>query len=151
MRVPFLPVGIFKRMLLSSVPAAQVVRELTSSATSSQVPSRIPLDQVTRQRQMCVLGAILAHRLGGPRRPFLVLDAPPESGPGSDRELSARVAAVRGYLMAASQTQYALRRQGDRLVLDLPHVQQVVRQWTAEGKPFCLLGARLRVPSVLAD
>jgi hypothetical protein len=138
--VPFLPVGVFKRLLLASVPADKVVRELTSSATSSQTPSRIPLDQVTRQRQIRALAAILSYRLGGTRRPFLVLDAPPDSGPQADRELSARVAALRGYLMAANTTEYALRRDGARLVLDIPHVRALVEQWTAEGKPFCLLG-----------
>ena len=61
--VPFLPVGIFKRMFLASVPESQFVRVLASSGTSGQTPSRIPLDLATRNRQMKALGAILAHRL----------------------------------------------------------------------------------------
>ncbi len=66
--------GCFSRRF----PESQVVRVLASSGTSSQVPSRIPLDQTTRNRQMKALGAILSHRLGSQRRPFLILDAPPE-------------------------------------------------------------------------
>ena len=116
--VPWLPVGIFKRLYLSSIPESQVVRVLTSSGTSSQVPSRIPLDGTTRNRQMKALGAILSDRLGGQRRPFLILDAPPEKSPDADRQLSARVAGMRGYLMAATEQEYALRRDGDRLLLD---------------------------------
>ncbi|MEI8372071.1 MAG: hypothetical protein WCJ35_04455 [Planctomycetota bacterium] len=138
--VPFLPVGIFKRLYLSSVDESQVVRVLASSGTSSQVPSRIPLDQTTRNRQMKVLGAILSHRLGGQRRPFLILDAPPEKSLDADRELSARVAGMRGYLMAATEQEYALRRDGDRLLLDREKVLAAVQRWKAEGKPFCLLG-----------
>ena len=82
---------------------SQVVRVLASSGTSSQVPSRVPLDQTTRNRQMKALAAILAHRLGGQRRPFLILDAPPEESTSADHELSARVAGMRGYLMAATR------------------------------------------------
>ena len=158
--VPPLPVGIFKRMLLASVPESQIVRVLTSSGTSGQTPSRIPLDQTTRNRQMKALGAILSQRLGGPRRPFLILDAPPDSreqGAGSREKemrllpapcslppapssLSARVAGMRGYLIAATEQEYALRRDGDRLTLDREKLQATVARWTAEGKPFCLLG-----------
>ena len=138
--VPFLPVGIFKRLYLSSVSESQVVRVLASSGTSSQVPSRIPLDQITRNRQMKSLAAILAHRLGAQRRPYLILDAAPEESTHADRQLSARVAGMRGYLMAATEQEYALHRDGDRLRLDREKVLAHVRQWTAEGKPFCLLG-----------
>jgi hypothetical protein len=138
--VPFLPVGIFKRLFLASVPEAQIVRVLASSGTSGQVPSRIPLDQTTRNRQMKALGAILSHRLGGQRRPFLILDAPPSSSSANDRELSARVAGMRGYLIAATEQEYALRREGDCLVLDRNKVLETIARWTAAGKPFCLLG-----------
>jgi hypothetical protein len=138
--VPFLPVNIFKRLLLSSVGDAQVVRMLKSSGTSSQVPSQVPLDPITRNRQIKALGTILSHRLGSRRRPFLILDAPPEKAAQSDRELSARVAGMRGYMMAASEQQYALRRDGDRMILDREKVLALVEHWTAAGAPFCLLG-----------
>lgn len=138
--VPFLPVGIFKRMFLASVAEGQIVRVLASSGTSGQTPSRIPLDQVTRNRQMKALAAILAHRLGAQRRPFLILDAPPDRSALEDSELSARVAGMRGYLMAATEQEYALARDGGRLALDLPRVRAAIARWTAAGKPFCLLG-----------
>jgi len=138
--VPWLPVSIFKRLFLKSVPESQVVRVLTSSGTSGQVPSRLPLDQTTRNRQMKALVAILSHRIGGQRRPFLIVDAPPEESADADRELSARVAGMRGYSMAAKEQEYALRREGDRLLLDRDKVVATVRRWSAEGKPFCLLG-----------
>jgi len=138
--VPPLPAGVFKRLALCSVPQAQLVRTVTSSATSSQVPSRVPLDAVTRARQMRALGAILAHRLGGRRRPFLVLEAPPEAAAASDREISARVAGMRGYLLAATETQHVLRPDGGRAALDREKLVETVRQWTSGGQPFCLLG-----------
>jgi hypothetical protein len=138
--VPFLPVGIFKRMFLSSVPENEVVRVLASSGTSGQTPSRIPLDQITRNRQMKALTAILSHRLGAERRPFLILDAPPDRSASADHELSARVAGMRGYLMAATEQEYALTRNGDRLVLDRDKVRATIARWSTAGKAFCLLG-----------
>ena len=42
--------------------------------------------------------------------------------------------------MAATEREYALRRDGDRLLLDRDKVLAAVRRWTAENKPFCLLG-----------
>ena len=50
-QVPFLPVSIFKRLPLESVGEKEIVRVLKSSATSSQTPSRVVLDRVTRDRQ----------------------------------------------------------------------------------------------------
>ena len=138
--VPFLPVGIFKRLLLSSVPQSEIVRVLTSSATSSQVPSRIPLDQVTRNRQMRTLASILSSLLGVERRAFIVLDAPPDAAANGDQELSARVAGMRGYLMAAAQKEYVLVRDGDHWTLDVDKFRAVVDRWKAEGKRLCLLG-----------
>ena len=57
-----------------------------------------------------------------------------------DRELSARVAGMRGYLMAATEQEYALAREGGRLVLDRDKVQATIARLTAAGKRFCLLG-----------
>jgi hypothetical protein len=70
----------------------------------------------------------------------LILDAPPDRSPAGDHELSARVAGMRGYLIAATEQEYALRRDGDRLVLDRDRVEAAVARWAAAGKPFCLLG-----------
>jgi hypothetical protein len=178
--VPPLPVNIFKRMLLRSVPETEIVRTLSSSTTSSQTPSRIALDGTTRNRQMRALAAILSHRLGRQRRPFIVLDAPPtpyssRSARGSleqpsppdlegqmgqedlsrserntrdlsrserntDTELSARAAALRGYLMAATRTDYVLRREGESLVLDVEELATAVERAKAEAAAPCLLG-----------
>ena len=52
-----------------------VVRVLKSSATSSQTPSRVVLDRVTRDRQMRTLAFLLSALMGSARRPFVVLDA----------------------------------------------------------------------------
>ena len=144
--VPWLPVGIFKRLFLSSVSPSQVVRVLASSGTSSQVPSRIPLDLLTRNRQMKALGAILAHRLGSQRRPFLILDAQSEKSADADRELSARVAGMRGYLMAATEQEYALHRDGDRLLLDREKILAAYVLYEHVVRPLREQGLRVELP-----
>jgi len=138
--VPFLPVSVFKRLLLCSTPQEQIVRVLTSSATSSQTPSRIVLDQVTRNRQMRALTAILSYRIGGARRPFVVLDVPPSPETASQGELSARTAGMRGYLMAATKTQYVFKNDATNLTLDVDKLVDAVEDLKAQGEPFCLLG-----------
>lgn len=139
-QLPFLPVNIFKRLRLSSVAEERLVRELTSSATSSQIPSRVVLDQTTRGRQVRSLTAILSHCIGGARRPFVVLDAPPGQSAASDRKLSARAAGMRGYLLAASETHYAFQADGAAPAADLSRLLQVLDELQARRVPFCLLG-----------
>ena len=138
--MPFLPVNIFKRMQLSSVPESEIVRTLTSSATSSQIPSRIPLDQTTRNRQMRALAAILAYRLGAhgghssfwtPRR------TPPPAAIASFPPAWRR---MRGYLMAATKKEYVLKQDSGGLTLDVEKLLAVTDAWKAAGEPFCLLG-----------
>jgi phenylacetate-coenzyme A ligase PaaK-like adenylate-forming protein len=98
--LPYLPVQLFKKIALTTTTPDKLVRQLHSSATSSQKPSLIALDQETRRRQGQTLAWLLADRLGEERLPFYVLDLP--STHESGRDLSARQAALRGFLLAAS-------------------------------------------------
>jgi phenylacetate-coenzyme A ligase PaaK-like adenylate-forming protein len=137
-KVPFLPVSIFKRMSLESVPEQDVIRVLKSSATSSQVASRVVLDRVTRDRQMRTLAVMLSSMMGSTRRPFIVLDAGVSQG--ADLELSARVAGLRGYLMLASETHYVLEGREGQLELNIDKLQAVVDDLYRRQIPVCLIG-----------
>jgi hypothetical protein len=106
--IPPLPVSMFKEFLLSTVPPSAIVRELQSSATAGQRPSRILIDKTTAFRQARALAAILKEFIGGSRRPFLVIDASETLGEGSN--LTARGAGVRGVANFASSTAFAVRR-----------------------------------------
>lgn len=136
--VPYLPVSIFKRLSLESVPEAEVVRVLKSSATSSQTPSRVVLDRVTRDRQMRVLGTLLSALIGSKRRPFVVLDA--AASPSGDVELSARVAGLRGYLMMASESHYVMQSQRGQLELDVEALDKVLQKFRDENLPVVVIG-----------
>ncbi len=138
--VPFLPTSIFKRMRLASCDEDDVVRVIKSSGTSSQVPSQIPLDNLNRRRQMKALTIVLKDMLGASRIPFIVCDESPKVGDGRSVELSARIAGMRGYLMAASDQDYILDREEGETVLNRDKLQKSVDQSRSEGKPVCLLG-----------
>ena len=137
-RVPYLPVSIFKRLSLESIPEREVVRVLKSSATSSQTPSRVVLDRITRDRQMRTLGMMMSAMMGSTRRPFVVLDAAPTQV--ADTELSARVAGLRGYLMMASETHYALEARDGRFDLNADKLEELFSHLGDRQLPICLIG-----------
>jgi len=101
---------MFKKFALSAVPDEQVVRELHSSATTGQSPSRIFIDKTTAFRQARALVSILKDAIGGARRPYLVLDVPESVGDGDT--LTARGAAIRGIGNFASSTTFAMKQSG---------------------------------------
>ena len=122
--LPFLPVGILKaNPPLSLVSRDEIKRTLTSSATTSQVPSRVVLDSPTARRMTKGVISIVRDFIGSDRRPYLVVDTPGFQGSGDD--LGARGAAIQGLQPFASETTYCLDlgEQGD-LKLDLNRLQE---------------------------
>lgn len=135
--VPPVPVSMFKHFLLSAVPPSDVVRELHSSSTTGQTPSRIVIDKTTAFRQTRALTSILKEHLGGQRRPYLVLDAAESAATGDT--LTARGAAIRGVGNFASTTVYALRKKPDGdLEPDWPAIELFFRDHAAQ--PILLFG-----------
>ena len=94
--LPWLPVGVFKSHLLMSVPDSTIVRTLTSSGTSGQAVSRIPLDAATASRQSRALSAIMQTLLGPRRLPMLIVDHDGAIAGGGP--LSARGAGILGMM-----------------------------------------------------
>jgi len=116
--LPFLPVGILKaNPPLSFVGADEIKRTLTSSATTSQLPSRVVLDAPTARRMTKGVVTIVRDFIGPARRPYLVVDTP-GLGEGGNA-LGARSAAIQGLHPFANETSYCLNLndQGD-LTLD---------------------------------
>jgi hypothetical protein len=117
--LPFLPVGILKaNPPLSFVDREEIKRTLTSSATTSQVPSRVVLDSQTARRMTKGVVSIARDFIGPDRRPYLVVDTTGLQAGGG--ELGARGAAIQGLQPFASATTHclSLSEQGD-LKLDL--------------------------------
>jgi len=105
--LPFLPVGILKaNPPLSLISSDEVIKTLTSSATTSQSPSRVVLDAKTARRTTKGIVAIVRDFIGPARRPYLVVDTS-ESMAGAT--LGARAAAIQSLQPFASETTYCLR------------------------------------------
>ena len=115
--LPYLPVGILKaNPPLSFVDQQEIKRTLTSSATTSQVPSRVVLDAPTARRMTKGTATIVRYFIGPARRPYLVVDAPGIRGDGGD--MGARGAAIQGLQPFASETTHclAVSEQGELLL-----------------------------------
>jgi hypothetical protein len=137
--IPFLPAPIFKTMTLTSASTDKVVRTISSSGTSSQIPSRVAIDNLTRTRQMKALASQLREVIGPERRPFLVMDVAPKAVATGNPELSARIAGMRGYLMAASEVIYLLDDDSGAPKLAVKRLREAVQTLAGERKPFCVL------------
>src|SRR5579863_7600881 len=104
--LPFLPVGILKaNPPLSLISSDEVIKTLTSSATTSQSPSRVVLDAKTARRTTKGIVAIVKDFIGPARRPYLVMDTPDFRGGNT---LGARGAAIQGLQPFASETVHCL-------------------------------------------
>lgn len=160
--LPYLPVGILKaNPPLSFVDQDEIKRTLTSSATTSQMPSRVVLDSPTARRMTKGVVAIVRDFIGPARRPYLIVDTPGFLGGGS--EMGARGAAIQGLQPFASEVTHCLSPsdQGD-LVLDLNRLREFAegRQnseilvygftfilWNHLVKPLAAEGISLNLPN----
>jgi len=127
--LPYLPVGILKsNPPLSFVGAEEVRRTLTSSATTSQSPSRVVLDGETSRRMTKGTVVILRDFIGSTRRPYLVVDTPHQTARRSD--LGARGAAIQGLQPFATETNYCLRTDDSgELALNLDELARVADKY----------------------
>lgn len=105
--LPWLPVGLFKRSKLLSVPESEIVRELRSSGTTTSTPSRIFLDRETALRQSRALASIVTDFIGRERLPMLIIDQ--HDLLKNKAALGARAAAVLGFSTFGRQHCYALQ------------------------------------------
>ena len=131
--LPFIPVGLFKSHLLSSVPKEKHFKTLTSSGTTGQQVSQIVLDQETARRQTTALSRIMTHILGAERLPMLLV----ESGALiKDRtRFSARAAGVLGMANFGRSHFYAL---DDNMELDEAGLLRFLEKHG--GAPFLMFG-----------
>ena len=138
--IPFLPIHAFKDNSgqLLSVPKADIVRTLRSSATSG-VPSVVGLDAVTGRRQVKALVSVAGEVLGPRRLDFLVMDVDPRSAAGA--AMGARSAAVLGFLNLARRVEYLLEDSGDGdLRFPDDRFAELLEKQVRENQPVVLFG-----------
>ena len=114
-QVPFIPIGLFKQIDLMSVPSTSIVRTLKSSGTSGSTSS-VFLDKVTAINQIKVLTKIFQQSVSSRKIPMIVIDYERTSNP--EDSINARIAAVKGFSIFASET-YFLLDQNSKIRIDL--------------------------------
>jgi len=105
--IPFLPVTLFKKIDLLSVPRDQIVKVVRSSSTTGNLPSVINLDKITSTRQILALNSILQNFLGMKKKHFIILDAE-KTIDTRDQNLSSRGSAIRGILSFSKSFNFIL-------------------------------------------
>ena len=131
--VPMVPVSLFKKAELCSVPAEEVFKTMTSSGTTGQQPSRIFLDRKTAEWQQRTLQRIVSSYIGEKRIPMLIVDSPNVL---HDRNLfSARGAGILGFSIFGAKRQYALN---ENMELDTEAVRSFLEK--AAGGPVLVFG-----------
>lgn len=134
---PYLPVNIFKKQDLSSVPDKNIKLKLQSSATSG-IPSTIYIDDVTAKRQAITSSKVISSYIGTHRRPFLILDEQPKNT--GSKEISARQAATRGFALFASEAEYYLKEDSNGFHLDIHKLENKLRKIEKDKAEVCIFG-----------
>lgn len=132
--IPFLPVSIFKKLNLLSVPENEIVRTVRSSSTTGNLPSVIHLDKTTIRRQMLALNSIMQDFLGGDKLDFLIIDNR-KTIDTDHHNLSSRGSAIRGMLIFAKKFNCVLN---DKLELDYDLLKNAVDNMDTNNS--CIFG-----------
>lgn len=131
--IPFLPVRLFKELELKSVKDDEVVKTVTSSATTGQSVSKIYLDRITSSNQQKAMVKIVSEFAGSSRMPMIMIDCP---GVVKDRAMfSARGAGILGFSIFGSKKMYAL---DDKMRLDVEGLKAFLEKYG--GQRILLFG-----------
>ena len=126
--LPFVHVGLFKRMaLVSNAPDTNVVRTVVSSSTSG-TSSRIQLDELSSRLQSASSGSILGDFVGTSKRPLLVLDSV-QSLRRRD-EFSARIMAAMSLKPFATEVFFLLKDPADPASLQIAQLECALKSGT---------------------
>lgn len=131
--IALLPVRLFKMLNLRSVADGEVVKELTSSGTSSQQVSRIAVDRLTASLQTRALAAIVTSLIGPKRLPMIIIDS--RAILDGRQSISARAAGLLGLSQFGRDHFYALDK-------DMRLDESGLRAFAAahDGKPLLIFG-----------
>lgn len=126
--VPYIPINLFKRLKLLSVPESEIVKKVISSSTTGNIPSSIYLDNTTTKRQIKCLNSIMNSFLGNKRKTFVIFDNE-KTITLSGISLSSRGSAIRGMLPFAKKMHFILNND---LKLDYQKLQSILDELRGE-------------------
>ncbi|MBS3923043.1 MAG: hypothetical protein KGZ37_07870 [Nitrosarchaeum sp.] len=117
--IPYLPVSIFKKFELISIPKENIFKTIFSSATTSNTPSKIFLDRITSECQTKALVSIMSDFLNE-KLDFLILDT--KEIVSSSDEVKSRASAIRGFLPFMKSIKFVLNKE---LTINNLELQQI--------------------------
>lgn len=127
MDLPFLPVRLFKKLELKSIPQKDIVKTMTSSGTTGQEVSKIYLDRVTSANQQKTMVKIVSDFTGSARMPMIIIDCPNVI---KNRVMfSARGAGILGFSVFGKEKIYALN---NSMELNLEEIQEFLTRHNGE-------------------
>ena len=125
---PMLPVRIFKKYDLQSVPRNKVIKKLVSSGTSGQELSKIYLDKENARNQTIVLKKITETILGNQRLPMLIIDRDPKI---LDRSVfNAQLTAIYGFSIFGKHYCYLLDEEGN---IDYKKLNEFLKKYSHDN------------------
>lgn len=136
--IPRLPINLFKKYDLKSIPNEDVYKTLLSSGTTAAQKSRIYLDRKTSQLQTQALATILTDFLGQHRLPILIVDQ--ENVFSDPKQFSARGAALLGMLNFGRDPFYLLDQNSE---IRRKELDAWVNKYT--GTPILIFGLTFMV------
>lgn len=142
--IPFLPVDIFKKMTLLSVPKSEIIKIIKSSATTNNLPSIIHLDKKTTTRQIISLNSIMCDFIGKEKLNFIIIDNQ-KTLEADNQNLSSRGSAIRGMLIFAKKFTCIL---DENLKLDSKIVSELDN---TQNSKTCIFGFTWLVHKILTE
>jgi phenylacetate-coenzyme A ligase PaaK-like adenylate-forming protein len=131
--LPFLPVSLFKKYALKSVPDEEIFKTMTSSGTTGQQVSKIFLNKETANNQQKILTRIVSDFTGSSRMPMIILDCP--SVIKNRAMFSARGAGILGFSLFGSRKIYAF---DDDMKLNIDAILEFLEKY--QGQTIFLFG-----------
>lgn len=131
--LPFLPVSLFKNLILKSIPDSEIFKTMTSSGTTGQAVSKIFLDKNTAAKQQKTLVKIVSAFTGAARLPMLIIDS---SSTIKDRNMfSARGAGILGFSIFGTDRIFVLN---DDMEINFDEIEKFLDKH--KGKSMLLFG-----------
>ncbi|NQS99469.1 MAG: acyl-protein synthetase [Candidatus Omnitrophica bacterium] len=104
--LPMLPVRIFKSREFSSTTRPSVIRVITSSGTTAQIPSRIVIDKKTIALEIKAFSSVVRSAVGKKRFPLILIDS--ASSTRDSKTLNVRNYTLRGWKNFSSDCLFLL-------------------------------------------
>lgn len=133
--IPYLPITLFKEMELITGKKEDIKNIIRSSATTSNKPSIIALDELTVKRQQVALRKIMGSFLGEKRMVFIVFDSK-STVERNGLDLSSKASAVRGMTQFAKSMRFILN---DNLEFDQELFNKALEGLTEQDE-ICFFG-----------